>query len=221
MKQKLLLTSQGIPKKLKDVFLSLLSKPPRETKVSFVTTAAYGEEDNPIWLEVYRKQLRSYGIKDIKDLDLRYKSKKELKKILGNIDIVFVNGGNTFYLLKYVRESGFDDEIKDFINRGGLYVGVSAGSYIACPTIEQSFWKQRFPDRKTYGVKDLAGLNFVPFWIIAHFEEKWRPDIEKAAKTTKYPVIALTNTQGVLVENEKWKIVEKGEKVTFNFDKIP
>lgn len=51
---KLLLTSNGIPPQLKEVFLSLLSKNPNEIKVSFITTAAYGEEEDTTWLEEYR-----------------------------------------------------------------------------------------------------------------------------------------------------------------------
>lgn len=79
MTQKLLLTSQGIQQELKQTFLSLLSKPAKDISVSFVTTAAYGEENDPDWLEVYRKQLRDCGIKDIEDLDLKNKTQKELK----------------------------------------------------------------------------------------------------------------------------------------------
>ena len=76
MKQKLLLTSQGLPPELKDVFLSLLPKAPKNIKVAFVTTAAYGDEENPTWLEVYRKQLRGYGISQIDDLNIKGKSKE-------------------------------------------------------------------------------------------------------------------------------------------------
>ena len=38
-----LLTSQGLPEPLRKTFLSLLTKPVEKTKVSFITTAAYGE----------------------------------------------------------------------------------------------------------------------------------------------------------------------------------
>ena len=127
---KLLLTSQGLPSKLKETFVSLLHKPTSEIKLSFITTAAYGDYKNPKWLNVYRKQLNNYGIQQIEDLDLKDKNQKELETILKDKDIIFVNGGNSFYLLYWVRKSGFDKLLPQFLNQGTLYIGVSAGSYI-------------------------------------------------------------------------------------------
>lgn len=209
-----LLTSQGIQPELKDVFVKLLDKSPQQTKVAFVITAAYGDYASPTWLEVYRKQLRDYGIKEIEDLDIRGKTQKDLEKIIDDKDIIFVNGGNTFYLLKYVKESGFDKVIRNHINKGRLYVGISAGSYIACPTIEQSHWKHQ--DRNDYGVTDLTGLNLVPFLVTAHFTEDGRKDVEEGVKTTKYPVVALSDTQAVLVKGNSIKVVGTGKREFYN-----
>lgn len=214
--KKLLLTSQGLQPEIKETFLGLLDKPVQQIKVSFITTAAYGEEPNPVWLEVYRKQLRNYGLNQIEDLDIKDKTQTELEKILSDKDIIFVNGGNTFYLLKWVKKSGFDKVIKDLINKGKLYIGVSAGSYIACPTIEQALWKQKFKDRKTHGLKDLSALNLVPFLLTAHFEENYRSIIKEASKTSKYPVVALNDTQAILVKDSKYKLVGIGKREFFN-----
>lgn len=88
---KLLLTSQGLPQELKQTFLDCLTKPPRENKAVFITTAAYGEgEYRPEWLDIYKNQLQNYGIKDIKELDIKGKNIKDLEKILSDKDIIFV-----------------------------------------------------------------------------------------------------------------------------------
>ena len=214
MNKTLLLTSEGVPKELEQVFLSHLPKPVGELRVSFVTTATYGDDDNPTWLEYYRLQLRSFGIKHIEDLDFKGKSQNDLERILSNKDIIFVNGGNTFYLLYWVRKSGFDKILPKLLQKNKLYVGVSAGSYIACPTIEQAAWKRQ--DRNKIGLDDLNALSLVPFLIMAHFEEKWRTAVENAAKHTRYPIVALNDTQAVLVENDNCKVVGKGKKEFFN-----
>ncbi|OGK19268.1 hypothetical protein A2866_01560 [Candidatus Roizmanbacteria bacterium RIFCSPHIGHO2_01_FULL_39_8] len=214
MKRKLLLTSQGLQPELKETFLSLLTVPAKEVRVAFITTAAYGDDKNPTWLEVYRQQLRDYGITQIEDLDMRGKKYKRGDKSLQDTDIIFVNGGNTFFLLKWVKKSGFENVIKEHISQGKLYIGISAGSYITCPTIEQATWEHQ--DRNRYEVTDLTGLNLVPFLITAHYREEYRPIIEKAAETTKYPIIALIDTQAVLVEGDVWKIVGKGKKLVYN-----
>lgn len=214
MRKRLFLTSQGIPKKLKKTFLSFLSKKPQDNSVSFITTAAYGDYKNPTWLNIYKNQLRNYGIQKIEELDLKDKTQKELEKILSNKDIIFVNGGNPFYLLYWVKKSGFHKIIKRLLNKDKLYIGISAGSYICCPTIEMATWKHQ--DRNKIGIKDLKALNFIPFLITAHFNEKHYQIINKAAQTIHYAIVVLTDAQAVLVENDKVKVVGEGKRNFFN-----
>ena len=214
MQKRLLLTSQGIQPELKEVFLSCLHKTHYRNRVSFITTAAYGDDENPNWLDRYKKQLQECGIKTIEELDLKDKTQKEVSDELSEKDIIFVNGGNVFYLLYWARKSGFDKILPSFLQEDKLYVGVSAGSYIACPTIESATWKQG--GRNKIGLTDLTGLNLVPFLITAHFEEKYRFVIENATKNTSYPIIALYDTQAILVEDDMYRVVGKGRKEFFN-----
>ncbi|OGK25844.1 hypothetical protein A3A46_00330 [Candidatus Roizmanbacteria bacterium RIFCSPLOWO2_01_FULL_37_13] len=218
MKQKLFLTSAGIVRELRNEFVQLLGKDPKNSIVCFIATAADPEKDKG-FVEADRKKLREAGLK-IRELDLKSENKNSLYKKLSDYDVIYVGGGNTFYLLNWVRKSGFKEIINDLLEQGKIYVGASAGSYIVCPTIEQGLWKQEYPDKETFGVTDYKSLNLVPFWIIAHFTEKWRPDIEKAAKTTKDPIVALNDKQAVLVKGENCKIVGKGEKLTFNINQF-
>ena len=211
----LLLTSAGIVPEIKNYFLSVLSKKrPENNKVAFVTTAAYGESKNPTWMEKDRQLLYECGIRHIEDLDFKGKTQGDLELILSDKDIIFVNGGNTFYLLKWAKESGFDKVLPDFLKSGGLYVGVSAGSYIACPTIEAATWKHQ--DRNRVGITDLTAFGLVQFLITAHFEEKYRVIVVQAAKSTKYPIVALTDRQAVLVRDGKVQVVGEGKREYLN-----
>ena len=212
--QTLLLTSTGIVPEVRADFISLLPKKPEDCKVAFVTTAAYGESKNPAWIEKDRQLLYGCGIKYIEDLDLKDKTQGDLERILRDKDIIFINGGNTFYLLKWVRESGFDVLLPSFLKRGGLYVGVSAGSYLVCPTIEQATWKHQ--DRNKVGITDLTALNLVPFLISAHYEEKYRSIIDQAAKNTKWPIVALTDQQAIVVQGNKIKVIGEGKREHWN-----
>src|SRR3989338_909394 len=211
----LLLTSAGIVPEIREYFLSILPKSkPEENRVAFVTTAAYGESKNPAWMEKDRQSLYNCGIKQIEDVDFKDKTQKDLKKILSDKDIIFVNGGNTFYLLKLVRESGFDKVLFGFLRIGGLHVGVSAGSYIACPTIEAATWKHQ--DRNRVGITNFTALGLVTFLITAHFEVKYRAIVDQAAQKTKYPIVALSDKQAVLVQDGKVKVVGKGKREYWN-----
>lgn len=208
--KKLLLTSAGT--NVKKEIIRIIPKSASELKIAYITTASKPELDKN-YSYIDRKELINLGFQ-IEDLDIEGKNEEELTKLLINKDIIYVQGGNTFYLLKAVKESGFDKVIKEMIDKGKIYIGVSAGSYIACPTIEHAYWKHA--DKNIVGLKDLTALNLVPFFLTAHFEENYRKYVELGAKKTKLPVVALSNSQAVLVENGKWKVVGKGKKEFLN-----
>ena len=183
--------------------------------MAFITTAAYGEcKERAPWLDICKRQLEGCGIRDIMEMNIRRKTPWELKTRLADCDVIFVNGGNTFYLLHWARETGFDTLVPKLLQEGKLYVGVSAGSYIACPTIEAAAWKHG--DRNRMRLKDLTGMGLVHFLISAHFEEAYRLTVERAARSTRYPIVALYDTQALLAVDGKYTIVGTGKKECFN-----
>lgn len=216
MPQKLLLTSSGICEEIRNDFLRLIKdKNPAELKVAYIITAAYGDNGpNQEHINNHIKNFKKCGLNNVGILDLRGMKQLYLEKILQNKDIIFVGGGNTFYLLQQVKKSGFDKIVRRLLKAGKIYVGVSAGSYIACPTIEQAAWKHQ--DNNKCKLKDLTALNLVPFLLIAHFEEEHRDVIVNAAKTAKYPIVALNDKQAILVKNNKYKLIGKRDKVFLN-----
>lgn len=91
--------------------------------------------DNKDFVEADRIALEKYGL-DIVEMDIKNKNVEEIRKAIIGADIVLVAGGDTFYLMEKLKESGADKVIKDFIEKNGIYIGSSAGSIICCPTIE-------------------------------------------------------------------------------------
>jgi hypothetical protein len=57
----------------------------------------------------------------------------------------------------------------------------------------------------------------VPFLITAHFDDKVHKAVTKSAIKAKYPTIALTDKQAVLVNDNKALIIGGGEVTMFNF----
>ncbi len=206
----MLLTSAGT--EIKEEILKILPDKPNNLNLAHIITASKIEKSIN-YLIKERKDLKEMGFR-VEEIDLEGKNEDQLRNLLKDKDIIYVQGGNTFFLLKQVRLSGFDKVVKDLINKGKIYIGVSAGSYIACPTIEQSTWKHQ--DRNRVGLTDLTALNLIPFLISAHFKEEYRPIIENAAKITKYPIVALYDTQAIVVKDNKWKLVGKGNKEFYN-----
>ncbi|MFH1404806.1 MAG: Type 1 glutamine amidotransferase-like domain-containing protein [Patescibacteria group bacterium] len=209
--KKLLLTSSGISEVCKP-FLELLEKDPSETTVCFIPTAA-GFNPKQEFIDKAKDEIKKLGMK-LTEVDLEDETQESLLEKLSVCDVIYVNGGNTFYLLDWVRKTGFENVVKQLINEGKIYVGVSAGSYIACPTIEMATWKEKVEN--DVGLTDLTAMNLVPFLMQVHFEEKMRPTVTEAVKHTKFPVIVLNDKQAVLVNGDKVKVVGTGEIISFN-----
>lgn len=198
----LILTSAGFKTpQLQEDLLKILPQKPTDLKLAFITTASKVEE-NRDFVERDRKNLTDIGFQ-IEEVDIEGKNQNQLTELLGQKDIIFVEGGNTFYLLKRVKESGFDFVIKKLIAQGKIYVGVSAGTYIACPTVEMATWTERGA-RDGFGVVDFSALNLVPFLISVHFNrEKYRTGLEEKIANTSYPVKIISDDQALLVQDKK------------------
>lgn len=209
----LLLTSAGM--KVKEEILRILPKPANQIKLAHIITASKVEEDTSYMMRD-RQQMIEVGFQ-VEDIDIEGKSEDEIRNLLRDKDIIYIQGGNTFYLLKYVKESGFDKVIKELIKKGMIYIGVSAGSYIACPTIEMATWKHL--DKNIIGLTNLTALDLVPFLITAHYKPEYYSIIKKAILHSKCSVKILTDEQAILVKNGEIKLVGEGKEIKINNDK--
>ncbi|MEP7132380.1 MAG: dipeptidase PepE [Acidobacteriota bacterium] len=75
----------------------------------------------------------------------------------------FVGGGNTFRLLKAVQELELREALYDRVLAGARYVGSSAGTNVACPTIRTT------NDMPIVSLVSLDALGLVPFQINTHY----------------------------------------------------
>jgi len=82
---------------------------------------------------------------------------------LEKAEAVFVGGGNTFLLLNELQKQGLLWPISQMVKGGMPYIGVSAGTNIACPTIATT------NDMPIVWPKTPNALDLVPFQINAHF----------------------------------------------------
>ncbi|MBU2103379.1 MAG: peptidase E, partial [Candidatus Omnitrophica bacterium] len=125
-------------------------------------------------------------------------------------DIIFVSGGNVYYLLEKTIQSGFDKVVKQLINKGTIYVGSSAGSVLVCPTVE---FVEDLDDRSLAKLDSYEGLGLVDFLLLPHYgEEKYLERFNRIINKWKnkgYKIVPITNEQMVVVNGEKYEIIEK------------
>ena len=128
--RKILLTSSGFEnKRVMEVFLNLFDKDPINLKALFIPTAA-NDADAIAVLPKCMNDLLNAGIseKNITVFDLH--RNMEIEE-LNHYDLVYFTGGSPHYLLDRINSTGFNLSLREFVDKGGVYVGVSAGSWIA------------------------------------------------------------------------------------------
>lgn len=204
---KLFLTSAGIVnKEIKDAFIAELSKPVQESNILIVAYTQNEQEE--FYVDASKKELEQLGFENIVVANMHYEVKVNN---LGNFDVIYVCGGNTFAILNKLRETHLDSFIEKQVSNGAIYVGVSAGSIIAGPNIEIAGWGSE-GDKNEIGLEDLVGFNFVNIAIFPHFHEELRSEVNEFRKKVDYKVIELTNDQAVFVKDDKIILIGSEEK---------
>lgn len=128
-----------------------------------------GIEGAEPYIEQWREIAKIYGAQfNVIDNSL-YDTKQQLKLLSSNI--VVISGGNTFSLLRNLRESGLDKSLKAFVEKSDFVLaGFSAGALVLTPTIEVC----NLPDfdENLVALDDFSGLGIVNFEIFPHYEKQ-------------------------------------------------
>jgi dipeptidase E len=133
-------------------------------------------------------------------------------------EAVFVGGGNTFRLLKWLQDEGLLGPIRDRTAEGMPYVGSSAGTNVASPSIRTT------NDMPIVQTANLLALGLVPYQINPHYLD---PDTASTHKgetreerllqyleESPVPVVALRESAFLRVENGVSKLLgERGARV--------
>ena len=78
---------------------------------------------------------------------------------------IVVGGGNTWKLLKLIRANNLIGAVQKKVNTGTPYIGWSAGSNVACPTIKTT------NDMPVVEPDSFNAFNLIPFQINPHYTD--------------------------------------------------
>ena len=128
--KKIILTSTGFDNEnIMNKFIEILNVDVKNAKILFIITAA-NDPDAVRILSGCLDDLTKCGITDnnITVYDMhKLISQEEINKY----DAIYVCGGSTKYLVDRIKELNIKPVIDKYIENGGIYIGVSAGSVCA------------------------------------------------------------------------------------------
>ncbi len=84
-------------------------------------------------------------------------------KAIEKAEAIVVGGGNTWQLLKIINDNGLIDPVRKKVLGGTPYIGWSAGSNMACPTIRTT------NDMPILEPGSFKAFNLIPFQINPHY----------------------------------------------------
>lgn len=208
---KLLLTSGGVANEsIAQELVRLAGKPAEELKIAFVPTAAFVEAGEKSWFVAQFTNLAKFGFAQV-DIIEPSLPHTEWRERLGDSDVVFVSGGNTYYLLDQSRRNGFMEWLKHELG-DRVYVGSSAGSILVTPTILTA----ANGDQNIVGLEDLRGAELVDFELLPHVPDFISLSAAEAyAQTATRDFYALDDQSAISVEDGEVRTVSEGAIHTF------
>lgn len=142
---------------------------PKQLQVAFITTAAEVYNSTPSWLVADRLALVEAGFA-VTDYTLTGKTHVKLQKELSQFQLLFVTGGNTFYLLEKANQSGFSELLRNDFFAGQIYVGSSAGSVVLGQDLEPIVF---LDDPEQANLTSFTGISLLDFLVLPHFDHEY------------------------------------------------
>lgn len=173
--------------------------------VTFIPTASKVEEV-VFYVEAGKKALEDLGL-IVEELDVATETLEEITAVLKKNDFIYVTGGNTFFLLQELKQSGADKLILEEIAKGKLYIGESAGAVIMSPNI--SYIQSMDSAKKATNLTNYDALNLVDFSILPHYNNVPFKEVTQkivadyAGKSTMRPI---SNQEAIFVRDKEVSI---------------
>ncbi|MBR4507378.1 MAG: Type 1 glutamine amidotransferase-like domain-containing protein [Alphaproteobacteria bacterium] len=199
-----------IPNKLFETLIDT-SKP-----ILYIPLARNAGEDNydscKTWLEGEFQNIRHGEI-------VMLRSVSEIAdKNVNDFTGVFIGGGNTYKLLKELKEGPAFDWLQEYIQTNGVIYGCSAGSIIFGHDIDACLYM----DENNVALTDVKGFNSIfGFSFTAHYTNK---NEEKTKKATDYLieyskktlVLALPEEDSLYINGDLVKVIGSRPYYVFN-----
>lgn len=173
-------------------------------RVLFVPFAMYDREAYTA-LARRRMEAMGYALDSVSEAS-------DPEQAVAEAEIVFIGGGNTFRLLKSLYDFNLLRAIQGRVSEGMPYIGSSAGSIVACPTLKTT---KDMPvvEPPSFDALGLVGFQISPHYLdpdpnSTHMGETQEERITQFLEENDAPVIGLR--EGSMLRVEEGSIRLKG-----------
>jgi dipeptidase E len=217
---KLLLTSAGLSNaSIAAALAELAGKPFAETNLAFIPTAANADPGDKGWLINDLADCQKLGFKSIDIVDISAVSKESWLPRLKEADVLLFGGGNSFYLMHWVKKSGLAELLPELL-KTRVYAGISAGSMIACKSLDLSTSERLYDETPSEHDTD-EGLGYVDVLVRPHLNSPYFPNLnlenlEELSKEFPETFYALDDQTAIKYVDGAMSVVSEGVWQKFN-----
>lgn len=189
----------------------------------FIPSSSYdGESEFHDFIEQYEH----FGVTRFIYFPIDIPQDRVLMKEVFNSDMIHLGGGNTYYFLKYLRQYGYLEFLREYALMGKVLTGLSAGAIMMTPNIKTAGYPTFDRDENEENIRNLQALGLVRFEFFPHYRNSIRYDRELIQRSDKlkHPLFALPNGSGIVRNGEQLIFVGKawafkgGKKILLNSD---
>lgn len=171
--------------------------------VLFIPDACYGEGFEPDYND-HQGLFAALGM-TVTDFELKGKTPEETKAALDKTDILYMGPGHTFYLHEHMKKSGLFDCIPSFLDRGGIYIGSSAGSIVASPDIA---FIAPMDDPRPGDLDDTKALGLIDKPFVPHKDHVRMGKAAAEIAKNNPDAIVLNDNEALIIQGKKTDIIQ-------------
>ena len=189
--------------------ISFLKKSTDKISISIITTAAIPEKQNNKWILKTNEYLVEKGIKNISYFDFE----KDNSEDLGNYDVIFIAGGNPYYLFHFLYLKHFDRIARELLDKNKVIIAVSAGALFfskGIKYIEEYNTIMGFKNKDNFiQTNELNGISIFDVELFPHYDQflfmnpNLESELKKIENRDNIEICRLGNMENIFIYKDK------------------
>ena len=209
----LYLTGGGEPEGYARLEKELVANLPRGATIAVLPMACDAEDYREVLLDVKDR----FDDNRIGSIELIEDASEITEGELLAYDALFIEGGNTFRLIKEVRGSSLFSHLGAFIAQKKIIYADSAGAIVLGTDVHSAFLGNE-ADEDHEKLQDYRGLNLVGNWSFhCHYESGDLPHMQDLLYETGSPFLALPEPIGIHILNGEVEVFGRGNLEVLDF----